>query len=248
MTGLLLACVAVALGGLAFIAHKARRIHRLLHDVHVQLDRRSADVIRQVEALQALYRDLELVKSLPPTRGWAASPDFLAVLMRHALSAKPDMVVECGSGVSTVVLARALQINGRGHLYSLEHLAEHAARTRDLLERHGVASFATVLDAPLRTQGIGSRQWPWYSPEGLPEARIDMLVIDGPPWTAGALARYPAGPFLFPRLASSATVFLDDAARPDERAVLDRWQSEFPDLRQEKLECEKGCASLRKAG
>ena len=55
-----------------------------------------------------------------------------------------------------------------------------------------------------------------------------MLVIDGPPQAAGTQARYPAGPLLFPRLAPGAAVYLDDAARSDEQAILRRWRSEFP--------------------
>jgi predicted O-methyltransferase YrrM len=245
MAALLAASILLTLAALAFIAHKARRIHRLLFDLRLGLDRVSADVFRQVESLQALYLDLRLTRSLPPTRGWAASPDFLAVLMRHVRRGRPGTVVECGSGVSTLVLARSLQLNGGGHVYSLEHLPEHVIETRALLNEHGVGSFATVLESPLRTLRLGSTEWSWYSVEALPQGAIDMLVVDGPPWTTGRLARYPAGPVLFPRLSSAAVVILDDAGRADERAALARWREEYPALSHEKVECEKGCAVLR---
>jgi hypothetical protein len=57
---------------------------------------------------------------------------------------------------------------------------------------------------------------------------IDLLLVDGPPaYAAGhALARYPALPVLGDRLASGATVVLDDAERPGEQEVLRRWERE----------------------
>ncbi len=67
-----------------------------------------------------------------------------------------------------------------------------------------------------------------------------MLVIDGPPEAVGPLARYPAGPSLFPSLSVGATVFLDDAARDDEKRIIERWQREFPDLERQDHDCEKG--------
>ena len=71
---------------------------------------------RQFEPLQALYADLRLDRSLPATRGWAASPDFLILLARHVLARRPHVIVECGSGVSMIVLARCCERNKHGHV------------------------------------------------------------------------------------------------------------------------------------
>ena len=71
-----------------------------------------------------------------------------------------------------------------------------------------------------------------------------MLVIDGPPMPVGPLVRYPAGPIFFPKLAPGATVFLDDAARDDEKRIIERWQREFPDFEIRNYPCEKGCVSF----
>jgi predicted O-methyltransferase YrrM len=205
-----------------------------------------ATLFRQLEALQGLYIELRMTRSLPATRGWAASPDFLLEVAQHALHTKPRLVVECSSGTSTLVLARCMQLNGGGHVYSLEHDAAYARATRALLERHGLQDYATVLVAPLRGLELGDRLWQWYAHEVLPGDVIDLLVIDGPPKDTGLQARYPAGPVLFPRLAPGGAVFLDDAKRDDEVAILDRWRLEFPTMSQQLLHCEKGCALLRK--
>ena len=54
----------------------------------------------------------------------------------------------------------------------------------------------------------------------------------------------PVGSVLFPKLALGAVVFLDDAARDDEKRIIERWQREFPDLERQDHDCEKGCVSL----
>ncbi len=229
----------------AYTLHKVRLIHLLLHDVRDQSQRENAGLFRQLEALQGLYTELGLKRSLPDTRGWAASPDFLLEMARHALSERPQLVVECSSGTSTLVLARCMQINGAGKVYSLEHDPAYARQARQQLARHGLSDWAEVLDAPLAAQDFGGSTWPWYVTDGLPGgADIDMLAIDGPPQATRALARYPAGPALFGRLSPGAAVFLDDARRPDEQEILRRWALQFPEMEQRQLNCEKGAAVL----
>src|SRR3546814_9693589 len=75
---------------------------------------------------------------------------------------KPAVVVECGSGLSTVVIARCLQLNGGGQVFSLEHMEKFAAQTRKELSRRGLSDWARVIDAPLeRLESLG-REVRWY--------------------------------------------------------------------------------------
>lgn len=226
--------------------HKLRRVHLLLHELGDRSGQDTAALFRQVEALQGLYVDLDLRHSLPPTRGWAASPDFLAELATHVRSERPRVVVECSSGASTLVLARSLQLNGGGKVYSLEHDPLYARQTRLQLARHGLSEFAEVLDAPLCNVTLDGARYEWYDHAVLPPmGPIGMLVIDGPPQDTCVQARFPAGPLLFPRLGAGAAVFLDDAKRPAETATVARWREAFPALMFEMRACEKGCAVLR---
>jgi hypothetical protein len=198
--------------------HKRSADHQMLH------------LFRHVQILQALHEDLKLPHRLPPTGGKAASPDFLKMVSDHVLAAKPMIVVECGSGISTIVIARCLQIIGAGHVFSMEHMPRFADATRAELRRQGVIAFATVLDAPLVDQQYDGRVFQWYQTEGLPKAAIDLLIVDGPPARTGISPRYPAGPKLFPLLAAQGAVFIDDAKRPEERDVIQEWRRQFPDL------------------
>jgi predicted O-methyltransferase YrrM len=237
--------------------YKVRNVHLMLFAMARKLEmleshqKRNAprlmdSMFRQIESLVSLYLDLNLHRSLPATREWAASPDFLRELVSHALNTRPEVIVECGSGVSTIVLARCLELNETGHLYSLEHSQKFGEQTRKALEKHGLSRWATVIDSPIKPVEIGGVAWNWYSLEQLPQGQIDMLIVDGPPGDMGKWVRYPAGPMLFPRLAAGATVFADDLIRDDERAIFDRWLHESPAFVAEIKPSEKGCGILKK--
>jgi predicted O-methyltransferase YrrM len=219
---LLIGILTLQFATLALVVVLYRRIRRKQFDSEDRVVEQLNTVYTQVEALLALRGALALNDPLPATRGWAASPDFLVHLVREARTRQPQVIVECSSGTSTVVLARMVQANGHGHVYSLEHDALYAAKTRQALVSHGLDAFATVIDAPLRSHRIGSSTWMWYDTSALPRD-IDMLVIDGPPATTQALARYPAVPLLRSTMSAACLIVLDDAARPDEQAAVARW-------------------------
>lgn len=239
----------------ALVLHKVRRVHLMMFGVaeDARLARfESGSVYRQIESLEALQRLLRLPDPLPPLRGWAASPDFLLVLARHVLAEQPQVVFECSSGSSTLVLARCLQLLGKGgRVVSLEHDASYAAATRELLERHGVAAQATVLEAPLEPfRALADHATPWYSTarEDTWPRGIDMVVIDGPPGgRPGSHSRFPALVALQGHLAPHCTVFLDDADRPDEAWAVEQWKRLYPEFRSAHLDCEKGCVRLSRA-
>ncbi|MFN3594564.1 MAG: class I SAM-dependent methyltransferase [Thiobacillaceae bacterium] len=199
----------------------------------------------ELEAVLRLGEGLGLRQGLPYVRHWSAAPDFLALLVAHLRRERPAVIVECGSGLSTLILARVCALEGRGRVWSLEHAPDFAAYTREALDRYGLARVASVLDAPLRRYRLDAEAYDWYDMSGLPEQAIELLVVDGPPGRLAPLARYPALPLLRARLAPGCTIFLDDADRPDERACVARWCAEHPDLTLKRPATVRGCAVLR---
>lgn len=183
---------------------------------------------RDVQAIGALYALLEPAHPLPPLGGWALRPESAAQLTQLILEQKPMLVVETGSGSSTVLAAAALAKLGRGKVIALEHDLGFARATRDLISAWGLESYAEVQNAPLTEITIGGDVFSWYDlGEGFDDTSIDVLLVDGPPGLLGPLARYPALPMLHDSLASRATVIVDDASRPDEISIVQRWQNEF---------------------
>jgi predicted O-methyltransferase YrrM len=203
---------------------------------------------RQVEALQNLNAMLPASDVLPATRGWAASPDLLLVLVDQVIAQRPSLTVECGSGASTLWLALALRRFGiDGRIVALDHDPVYAAKTRDLLARHGVSDFVDVRDAPLEDFTLADGAYSWYARRAWEDLTgIDLLFVDGPPAATGAKARYPALPLLGEALNPAASVILDDLVVPDMQETLRLWLDAYPDFGSELLPLEKQAARLRK--
>lgn len=239
-TAVLLLLLALGIG----VALVYRDLRRRIHLSELVSQKRSDQQFRQIEGLLAVYSVVGERATLPRSRGWAASPDFLQVLIGLFRDHPPQILLECSSGLSTVVAAALCRNRGEGRVYSLEHDPVYAAKTRRLLAAHDLERWAQVIDAPLVPLTLENWSGQWYDLSRLPEdIRADLLVVDGPPATSSSLARYPALPALRSRLAERARVVLDDADRNDEREIVRRWLSREQGARIEAAdECEKGCA------
>lgn len=246
MTGpdLLIALILLGtFGTAAMIWREVRQYRRQVKDLGENLKRfirASAErEFKQTEALITLTNAMNLPHPLPRTRGWAASPDLLLLLYRLTLEKKPRLIVECGSGVSTLILARAAATYG-GRVISLDHSEEFAAATRGELERQGLS--AEVRIAPLISTEFG----PWYDQAQIADlGGVELLFVDGPPADSGPQARYPALPLLRSHLSERVCVVLDDTSRADERAIGERWASEFG-LKATPIGLEKGAYLLER--
>jgi predicted O-methyltransferase YrrM len=162
------------------------------------------------------------------TRDWAASPELLANIYALITQKKPELVLDLGSGLTTLVAGYALRKNGYGHVVAWEHLDEYSTKTMALVGQHGLNEWAAVYNAPLEEVSIGNQVFTWYSQEPSFEHRIDLLIVDGPPADVGEMARYPAIPLLLPWLSEDATIVLDDVDREDEKSILEAWESLLP--------------------
>jgi hypothetical protein len=197
-----------------------------------------------LEDYHSLQQQLNLNQGIPYTPNWSAGADFLQIIVDACLETKPALVFECSSGLTTLMLARCCQINGRGQVISLENGEEYAEATRSYLAKYGLQAYASVRYAPLETQIHDGVEYAWYGLEQPPDQAIEMLVIDGPPGVLGRHARYPAIPVCYPHLVDYCKVFLDDAARPDEREIVSLWCARYPGLEHESRETSRGCSVL----
>ena len=216
--------------------------------VRAAIEKEIRQTFRQLEALQNLSAVLPAADLLPATRGWAASPDLLAVLVDLVITQRPALVVECGSGASTVWLALAMRRFAiSGQVIALDHDPAYGAATRGLLARHQLGGLAEVRDAPLEPFQLNGEPCAWYARAAWADlAGIDLLFVDGPPAATGHQARYPALPLLSAALSPAATIVLDDLIVPDMQKVLRLWLDAYPDFGSEILPLEKQAAVLRR--
>jgi len=224
----------------------ARRVET---GIHQEVKTEIRQTFRQLEALQNLTAVLPANDVLPATRDWAASPDLLLLLVDLVISERPSLVVECGSGASTLWLALAMRrfkIDGR--IIALDHDPVFGGKTRDFLARHDVVDLAEVRDAPLENFSLNGEAYSWYARQAWEDLTgIDLLFVDGPPAATGNQARYPALPLLSGSLSPVATAVLDDLVVPDMQKVLRLWLDAYPEFSSEILPLEKQAAVLRRS-
>jgi SAM-dependent methyltransferase len=149
--------------------------------------------------------------------GWAASSFYLEAMAAAVLDGQLS-ILECGTGLTTLVLASLARSTG-AFVLSLEHDPRWFAVVTKELRRFGLD--ANVVLAPLRSY----ERFEWYDIEASRLPDFSLVVCDGPPnFSRGG--RYGLVPVLGSRLEPGSTILLDDAARPSERETLQHWASE----------------------
>lgn len=202
---------------------------------------------RQIEASFSLYSTLRIEHPMPPMRLWVISPDFANLIVQLIMDRRPSLVVELGSGVSTVISAYTLTQVNHGRVVAYDHEAQFAQLAAENLRLHGLDHHAQVIHAPLYNIKIEDEIWQWYDlPHFDQLTGIDFLIVDGPPEHIQDLARYPALPVLFDRLNPGATILVDDVSREEDSAVVSRWLEEFDCELVQVVANEKGAVILQK--
>lgn len=216
---------------LASVERRLRHVDEVATSGSRGIQKAEHQIVQEVEAVLYLQKLLDLPAPAPLLGGWAMDPVGMLQLVLRVLQTKPKLIVECGSGASTVWLGHALKQNGRGRLISLEHLEDFAGASQRALASHKLQDVAEVLFAPIDNVMAGGEAHPWYSLENVKRiSGIELLVVDGPPGKSAPLARYPALPIFHEAMASEAFVVLDDANRPEERKIIERWRDEYCSL------------------
>jgi Methyltransferase domain len=150
---------------------------------------------------------------------WSARDEYLAGCVAHALKS-PGPILECGSGLSTILLGAVAKKQGQGH-WVLEHKPGWAKKVQCYLTQYKLDS--VVITKPLRDYGDFS----WYDVPlgGIPD-RFFLVVCDGPPSrTKGG--RYGLVPIMKEQLSPGCVILLDDAGRDEELEIAKRWGDEL---------------------
>src|SRR5512138_1692380 len=134
--------------------------------------------------------------------GWIAQEQYLRSCIAAAL-VTPGPTLECGSGLSTLLLGVIAQQRGFEH-WALEHLPEWCSKVQHALTRHKIHA-VRLCSAPLKSYG----GYTWYAPPlaRMPKA-FSFVACDGPPSdTVGG--RYGLAPVLQGHLRPGCVILLD---------------------------------------
>jgi len=202
----------------------------------------------KIQALNELYNLIQINAPLPKMTGWAATPELSITILKQIIKHKPTFVVELGSGVSTIINCYGLKnYSPAGKLISIDHDENYAQKTADELKIHRLQDIADIRCAPLTEIDLNGKSYKWYNPEKLHfSKKIDLLVIDGPPFSTQKDARYPAIPFLFNHLSEDAVIVMHDTNRDEESSIIESWLNDFPFFTISKIDSDKGVTILKR--
>ena len=200
------------------------------------------------DALQAAQTvDLSWLGRTLTDEGWELAADTLRLLTALVERLRPRHVIEFGSGVSTVVLARAAARCGGCRITSLDHDPRFVRASGQALEEAEGRELVELQLAPLVARSRAGTLGPEYLIDPLRLASkhaADLVLIDGPPDVLGGRIG-----MLYQALdhsQSGSIVLLDDAARRAERTALASWEERLGDaIRIQRLDgFAKGLAAI----
>lgn len=222
------------------------------------------NVIKQLQSHNYLQNFFVDDPAIFDFHGWPISADFGALLIRLLQKKHYDLVIEFGSGTSTVLMAKAVkQIyakqKNKPFIVSFDHLKQYANQTNEMLAAAGVNDVAKVLLAPLtQYDNLVNQDAMYYDSTLIFDALHSyqtskelsiLVVVDGPPESTCNSARYPALPILISIFNyAKLDILMDDANRASEQQIITLWEGLLANHNTEytitKFDVEKGAALI----
>lgn len=221
---------------------QADEISRMRKSLDSTLKKEINNATRQLEAFLDIQSFFKTGEHLPMMHGWPVSPDFACYLIKLLEENDYDLILEFGSGTSTILVAKALAKLKRQHQgktaatqVAFEHLEKYHAQTLADLEKGGLDQSVHLILAPLKPYLVPNGNTHSYYTchdklaelaASLPTAQIKILmIVDGPPACTGRHARYPCLPAVLEYFKGGRIdLLLDDYNRNDEKEVGAFWQ------------------------
>lgn len=177
-----------------------------------------------------------LIQGYPyiPFSGGSLRPSSLNHIVNDIVINNRSNIIEFGSGISTIVIARLIKKNNLDAiLVSVEHDLDWGNQLSKLLNNENLQDVVKLCHAPLSECALSLDNNLWFNSKSLnayiKDKKFDMVIVDGPPaWMKEKKrSRYPAFPFMIDNLHENYSVYLDDAMREGEQAILKLWEEKF---------------------
>ncbi len=164
-----------------------------------------------------------------PITSYTLSPTAIVHILNEIVLLQRKTIVEFGSGLSTLFIARLLSYHKLdATLFSIDHDKQWQNILQSSLDSEGTGGNVNLIRADLESStSLDSQQCKWYSKSFLEKVLpkdIDLVIVDGPPFSTGQYSRYCAVPFLKNRLLNDYSIFLDDVFRKGENDILSAWK------------------------
>lgn len=163
--------------------------------------------------------------------------DSIVLLQRYILDHRPMTILECGGGVSSILLSLTIQNiqlsdpDYKPHYISVESEEKFSRFYYNITQKYNLDSILTYIHSPLQACRIGLTFSQFYDLKKIIKenkiAKIDMLIVDGPVGYAQHKARRPAYFLAKGFLNSGSSIFLDDTNRDDEKEIFQEWVNDI---------------------
>ncbi len=170
---------------------------------------------------------------------WSAQEEYLLGIFEELDRGNIEVVVECGSGLTTLLLGFYAVHRPEIKIYSLENNPEWFQRIKVCCDQFHLSNVQLIY-APIKAYA----DFDWYDISQFPEGvRPHLVVCDGPP---GSTRGGRSGVFfcLQKHFYNRGTILLDDASRDGEKKDIAKWISIQPCLRVEILGVKKPYARI----
>jgi hypothetical protein len=151
--------------------------------------------------------------------GYSAETPFLTEVLARVRKGPRASVLECGSGISTILTGLALS-PGTGNVWALENDVGWFQRVAHVIQKYQIRN-VQLIHARLQSYG----DYSWYAPPLARMPKFNLVICDGPTETTAG-GRYGVLSVMKAHLADDAVVLLDDAHTATGHGVLARWQDE----------------------
>jgi predicted O-methyltransferase YrrM len=212
---------------------KIKNKFSLLNKIATKIDHNSIIVGESIAATQ-VYSLLNDVSYMPFSK---SSLNFtsMAILLNDIVINDRKLIVEFGSGISTILIAQLIKKNKLEgvKLISVEHNTEWLQVVDSLLKSNSLDGIVELVYSPLVANEMSLDNTKWYSTEPIllkikeNKNSVDCVLVDGPEawYDEISRSRYPALPFIIDYLGDNAILFLDDTNRKGEIDILMKWKT-----------------------
>lgn len=244
--GAAIAAIVAVMRSLHSISLKVAAIHAFTKEMPTRVGLTLAPEMHSMHVILTRFPECNI-----PTTSWSLRFTNLHAVMEILDERQPQTIVEFGSGISTLLLAAWLRERGQGRLISFDHDESWAKCTKFRLEQNGLASWVSIVCAPLVETASFGRASLWYNADQELSnlSDVGLVVVDGPPRNSsnGALARLPAFVKMYSALADDCWIVLDDMIRADEQEIVNIWTAHYPDFALRILPGYSGAAILHRS-
>jgi predicted O-methyltransferase YrrM len=177
-----------------------------------------------------LLHNLQKDTYLPRT-GMSLRPYALSYLLNEITINNRTNIIEFGSGISTIFMARlAFKNKIELKILSVDDDDNWINKLNEILSKENLTKYVQFVHAPLK---LNDNNYEWYNENIIDKSynnqKFDLVLIDGPKaYPKGkSQIRYGALPYIYQKLKNEFIVFLDDANREGEDQIIKKWQAEF---------------------